>query len=135
MRVDRDFSELFSHHADESLPDGAHTNPRATTLVSAHVTSEEGEMSAACLELSAGGAYLRTTRLLAVGTDVELVIDLPRERVAVRGVVRLAHIDESGLEGVGVQLVDQSPQARGALETYLADLERVRTRATLAGAG
>jgi hypothetical protein len=132
MRVDRDFRELFPYPAADSHPGDAHTNPRATTLVAARVTSDEGEMSAAILQLSAGGAQLRVPRLLPPGVEVQLEIDLPNGRVSVSGVVRSAHTDDDGLEGIGVQLVDPSPQVREAIAAHGADQARRRSAATRA---
>jgi hypothetical protein len=132
MRVDRDFSELFAHTAIQACTHPADTNPRATTLVSARVTSEEGEMSGACIELSTGGARLRVPHLLPLGAEVLLAIDLPSERISVKGVVRSSLLDADGLETIGVQLVDPSPQTRGVLAAHAADQERQRSRASRA---
>jgi hypothetical protein len=129
MRVDRDFRELFPHPAADPAHGDVRTNPRATTLVAARVTSDEGEMSAAILQLSAGGAQLRVPRLLHPGAEVGLEIDLPNGRVSVSGVVRSAHTDDAGLEGIGVQLVDPSPQVRAAIAAYEAEQDRRRTAA------
>lgn len=132
MRVDRDFRELFPHPALDARPGDASTNPRAAILVPARVTSEEGEMTAAIQQLSAGGARLRVPRLLHTGAEVQLDIELPGGRVSVSGVVRSAYTDDDGLEGIGVQLVDPSPQARQALAAHAADQNRRRSAAKLA---
>jgi hypothetical protein len=129
MRVDRDFRELFPHPAPDALPGDARTNPRAAVLLAARVTSDEGEMTAAIQQLSSGGARLRVPRLLHAGAEVQLVIELPSGHVSVSGVVRSAYTDDDGLEGIGVQLVDPSPQVREALATHAADQNRRRAAA------
>lgn len=129
MRIDHDFRELFSYPNDLPQEADAQTRPRAATLLSVKVTSDEGEISAACLELSTGGAYLRVSRLIPTGASVQLDIDLPGDRISVHGVVRTAHIDEDGLEGIGVQLVDASPQVAASIVAYCAARARVRSGA------
>jgi len=132
MRVDRDFRELYLPPGEPTSLRDAHTNPRATTLVSVDVTGEEGPMRAGCIELSAGGAQLRVPRLLPVGAEVGLEIDLASERVSVRGVVRSTHIDQDGLEAVGVQFVEPGPHARGLLAAYCDEQNRRQARSATA---
>ena len=61
-----------------------------------------------------------------------LEVDLPGERVSVRGVVRSTHIDRDGLEAVGVQFVEPSPHARGVLTAYCDEQNRRQARAVTA---
>ncbi len=132
MRVDRDFRELYLLPGHLTSPRDAHTNPRATTLVSVDVSGDEGEMRAGCIELSAGGVQLRVPRLLPVGAEVGLEIDLASERVSVRGVVRSTHLDQDGLEAVGVQFVEASAHAQGVLAAYCDEQNRRQARAATA---
>lgn len=69
-------------------------------------------------ELGLGGLFILTKEPLAIGTFIELLIDIPGGGVRCRGVVR----DTKPDEGMGVGIVSMSQEDRQRLSSFLSQL-------------
>ncbi len=79
--------------------------------------------------ISKGGTFIRTTKPLELGTELEFVLSLPDDkRVALRGVVKWI-VDESAATeekpaGMGIQFVFEDDAKRAEVEAYVGGLMR-----------
>lgn len=65
-----------------------------------------------------GGLFIRTKQPVAVGTMIQLLIDLPSGEVRGRGIVRSV----KAREGMGVGIVSMNPEDRARLNNFLGKL-------------
>lgn len=75
------------------------------------------------LDLSQGGAFLRSDLLLETGEEVEVTFDLPGEIRPIRARARVAWAtqksDHKGVAGMGLEFVDLSPADRVAIAAFV----------------
>jgi tetratricopeptide (TPR) repeat protein len=71
-------------------------------------------------EFSVGGVFLMVPQPLAVGTNVELLFDVPGGEVRVRGAVRHAR----GGHGMGVQFIHMQADSRARLHRFVQKLQK-----------
>lgn len=128
MLTDRAFSELFSDLDAE--PVERRTNPRATVLVTAAVSCDDGVFIATTRDLSDGGVFLLVSRQLPIGTMVDLEIALPNGLVSVHGTVKWTRTAAEGGEGFGVELADVSERALRTIAEYRAGIGAVAGEAS-----
>ncbi len=69
-------------------------------------------------ELGLGGLFIRTKEPPAVGTTIQLLIDIPGGGVRARAVVRDIKVDE----GMGVGIVSMGQEDRQRLSSFLNQL-------------
>jgi hypothetical protein len=65
-----------------------------------------------------GGLFIRTKEPVAVGTMIQLLIDLPSGEVRGRAIVRSVKAGE----GMGVGIVSMNPEDRARLNKFLGQL-------------
>jgi uncharacterized protein (TIGR02266 family) len=91
-------------------------------------SSESNFYSGFSTNLSEGGLFVATVKLLPIGTEVDLNITLPGEgALQLHGVVRWArvvNIDTPDVyPGIGIQFVDLTPEISAKLRRFLAQRE------------
>ena len=105
---------------------------RSTTRVplqtQVDLSSDSNVFTGFSTNLSEGGVFVATLKVLPVGTPVDLIFSLPgKVRISVRGEVRwIREIDDRTPDvfpGVGVRFVDLSPDAAQALHRFVAERE------------
>jgi uncharacterized protein (TIGR02266 family) len=101
-------------------------SPRVPLEVEVGIDTHTNFYVGFCENLSAGGLFVATFRLLPVGTEIALTFTLPDETpVSVNAVVRWIR-DPHDLEvrdvppGMGLQFVDVGPTEQTHIERYVA---------------
>jgi uncharacterized protein (TIGR02266 family) len=92
------------------------------------LTSDSNVFTGFSTNLSEGGVFVATLKVLPVGTPVDLTFSLPgRARISVQGEVRwIREIDDRSPDvfpGVGVRFVNLSPEAAEALHRFVGERE------------
>jgi uncharacterized protein (TIGR02266 family) len=92
------------------------------------LSSDSNVFTGFSTNLSEGGLFVATLKVVPVGTPVELTFSLPgKARISVHGEVRwIREIDDRTPDvfpGVGVRFVDLSPEAAQALQRFVAERE------------
>jgi uncharacterized protein (TIGR02266 family) len=119
---------------DDGAPSAAGTEPerryehRVPLQAEVDFESESNLYSGFSTNLSEGGIFVATVKLLPIGTPVDLNVTLPGEgALALRGVVRwtrILNIDTPDVyPGIGVQFVDLTAELSAALRRFLAHRE------------
>jgi uncharacterized protein (TIGR02266 family) len=90
--------------------------------------SENNFYSGFSMDISNGGVFIATVKLVPMGTPVDLFFRLPTgEGIEAQGVVRwVREVDDQRPEmmpGLGVQFVNLSDEARTAIEGFVRDRE------------
>jgi uncharacterized protein (TIGR02266 family) len=103
--------------------------PRYAVAVEVSLESEHNFFTGLTQDLSSGGLFVATTSRPALGERVQLRMTLPTSPTPldVLTVVRWVRTrdvpGEGGKAGVGLSFVELSPQAREAIEAFLAQRE------------
>ncbi|MEE8408214.1 MAG: PilZ domain-containing protein [Myxococcota bacterium] len=83
----------------------------------------QGDLQFDVLDLSQGGAFLRSDLLLEVGEEVEVTFRLPGEIRQIRARARVAwatrQSDHKGVAGMGLEFVDVGAQDRSAIAAFV----------------
>ncbi|MGV3625642.1 MAG: TIGR02266 family protein [Archangium sp.] len=99
-------------------------SPRVKMNAQVDFGSESNFYTGFSSNISEGGLFVTTVKLLPLGTEVELGFSLPSgERIDTRAVVRwLRESNEvmpEMLDGMGLQFIDLPPEARTAIEQFV----------------
>ena len=130
MLQDRSFSELFSKGPFEAEPitgtRARRTNRRAQSRVpiDVEVTLATGAqfISGLSTDVSEGGVFVLTHRILAVGARVTIELTLPSGQVLARGIVRwVRDRDEAGAHGIGIAFEELSEIDRTRVAKFCGD--------------
>jgi uncharacterized protein (TIGR02266 family) len=74
-------------------------------------------------DISEGGIFIATVNILALGSEVELSLQLPKGgKIAVRGKVRWIRepeADQRSVPGMGIQFSDLTAESRMAIDTFI----------------
>ena len=86
--------------------------------------SENNFYSGFSMDISNGGVFIATVKLVAIGTPMDLFFRLPTgESIEAQGVVRwVREVDDKRPEmmpGLGVQFVELSSEAKTAVEGFV----------------
>jgi uncharacterized protein (TIGR02266 family) len=118
---------------DEPVPIGRvrtvkREQPRVRMQVKIDFASENNFYSGFSMDISNGGVFIATVKLVPIGTPMDLYFRLPTgEGIEAHGVVRwVREIDDSRPEmmpGLGVQFVNLSDPAREAVTAFVRDRE------------
>jgi uncharacterized protein (TIGR02266 family) len=88
--------------------------------------SENNFYSGFSMDISNGGVFIATVKLVAIGTPMDLFFRLPSgEGIEAQGVVRwVREVDDNRPEmmpGLGVQFVNLTPEAKAAVEGFVSN--------------
>jgi uncharacterized protein (TIGR02266 family) len=118
---------------DEPVPLGRlrtakRETPRVRMQVKIDFGSENNFYSGFSMDISNGGVFIATVKLVPIGTPIDLFFRLPTgEGIEAQGVVRwVREVDDRRPEmmpGLGVQFVNLSDEARAAIEGFVHDRE------------
>jgi uncharacterized protein (TIGR02266 family) len=103
-------------------------NSRVPLQTQVDLSSDSNVFTGFSTNLSEGGVFVATLRVLPVGTPVDLTFSLPgKVRISVHGEVRwVREIDDRTPDvfpGLGVRFVDLEPEAAQALHRFVAERE------------
>jgi uncharacterized protein (TIGR02266 family) len=121
---------------DDPLPIGrlkapARTQPRVRTQLQVDYSVVEGQwQSGFTTNLSDGGIFIATAKLLDVGTQLKLHFRLPTgQRIEGTGVVRwVRHVDDQRTDtvpGLGVQFVSLTKEAQAAIDAFVRERDPI----------
>ena len=102
--------------------------PRVRMQVKIDFGSENNFYSGFSMDISNGGVFIATVKLVPIGTPMDLFFRLPTgEGIEAQGVVRwVREVDDSRPEmmpGLGVQFVNLTESARKAVEGFVRNRE------------
>lgn len=98
------------------------THPRIRVRIESQLSAPGGKVRGHLLDLSAGGAYLSTPRLLPIGTGVHLSIPRGAARNPLEldaEVVRIGDPREGRISGLGLRFLGLSPLEAELLRSML----------------
>ena len=104
------------------------SNSRVPLQTQVDLSSDSNVFTGFSTNLSEGGLFVATLKVLPVGTPVDLTFGLPgKVRISVHGEVRwIREIDDRTPDvfpGLGVRFVDLSPEAAQALHRFVGERE------------
>lgn len=102
--------------------------PRVRMQVKIDFSSDNNFYSGFSTNLSDGGVFIATVKLVPIGTSMELYFRLPGgEGVETKGIVRwVREVDDrnpANMPGLGVQFVDLSEEAKKAIAAFVRERE------------
>ncbi|HYZ89826.1 MAG TPA: PilZ domain-containing protein [Myxococcales bacterium] len=107
------------------------TQPRYPVSMRVALSSAQGALSAEVTDVSAGGMFVRTDRVLPVGELVSAALEIPDGRQPAPVEAKVVHVAAGApaaaarvRRGFGARFVGGDPQFRERIERYIESIER-----------